>query len=114
MPRQRDIVLIPIPFTDLSSQKQRPVIVVSNDEYNESTADIVVVAMTSNPASTDYSFPLTSLDLENGALNRPGTVRADRIYTLSQCSVRKVFGRVNQPIMERIRQALSDLTTKTR
>ena len=31
MPHQGDIVLIPVPFTDLSSQKRRPVIVISND-----------------------------------------------------------------------------------
>ena len=47
MPEQGDILLIPIPFTDLSSQKRRPVIVISNGAYNRSTADIVVVAMTS-------------------------------------------------------------------
>ena len=34
MPSQGDIVLIPVPFTDLSSQKRRPVIVVSNSHYN--------------------------------------------------------------------------------
>jgi mRNA interferase MazF len=33
-PEQGDILLIPIPFTDLSSQKRRPVIVISNNEYN--------------------------------------------------------------------------------
>jgi mRNA interferase MazF len=33
MPDQGDIVLIPVPFTDLSSQKRRPVIVISNDVY---------------------------------------------------------------------------------
>lgn len=33
MPKQGDIVLIPVPFTDLSSTKRRPVIVVSNDNY---------------------------------------------------------------------------------
>jgi mRNA interferase MazF len=56
MPNQGDIVLIPIPFTDLSSQKRRPVIVISNDSYNQSTPDVVVVAMTSNPTPTAYSF----------------------------------------------------------
>jgi mRNA interferase MazF len=66
VPEQGDILLIPIPFTDLSSQKRRPVIVISNDAYNRSTADIVVVAMTSNPTPADYSFTITSSDLTHG------------------------------------------------
>ena len=49
MYEQGDIVLIPVPFTDLSSQRRRPVIVISNSTYNQKTTDIVVVAMTSNP-----------------------------------------------------------------
>jgi len=31
MPDQGDILLIPVPFTDLSSQKKRPVVVISNN-----------------------------------------------------------------------------------
>lgn len=50
LPRQGDIVLIPVPFTDLTSCKRRPVIVISSDHYNTSGPDMVVVAMTSNPA----------------------------------------------------------------
>lgn len=63
MPNQGDIVLIPIPFTDLSSQKRRPVIVISNDSYNRTAPDMAVVAMTSNPLRTNYSFTITSSDL---------------------------------------------------
>ncbi len=68
MPEQGEIVLIPIPFTDLSSQKRRPVIVISNDLYNRRAADMVVVALTSNPAPADYSFAITTADLAQGTL----------------------------------------------
>lgn len=112
MPDQGDILLIPVPFTDLSAQKRRPVIVISNDTYNRKTTDIVVVAVTSNPAPVDYSFTITSSDLENGALNRPSKVRVDKIYTLSQSIVFKTFGRVNSNVLDHIRRMLQDLTTQ--
>ncbi len=109
MPEQGDIVLIPIPYTDLSSQKRRPVIVVSNNTYNRKTTDLVVVAMTSNPAPAEYSFPITSSDLEKGSLNRPGKVRVDKIYTLSQSIVVNTFGHVNAATLDRIRKTIQDL-----
>jgi mRNA interferase MazF len=114
MPEQGDIVLIPIPFTDLSAQKRRPVIVISNDTYNRKTTDIVVVAMTSNPTQTDFGFTINSSDLDSGTLNHPGQVRVDKIYTLSQAIVVKTFGRVNDDTLQRIRDMLQDLTAKNR
>ena len=109
-PEQGDIVLIPIPFTDLSSHRRRPVIVVSNTGYNRKTADIVVVAMTSNPAVVDYSFTITSADLVRGTLNRPGKVRVDRIYTLAQAITIRTFGQVSRETVAHIRSLLADLT----
>src|SRR5262245_61584929 len=92
MPKQGEIVLIPVPFTNLSSNKRRPVIVISNDDYNQTAADMVVVAMTSTPAVGPYSLRITSSDLVQGKLNRPGTVRVDKIYTLDQSLVVRTFG----------------------
>ena len=112
VPKQGDILLIPIPFTDLSSQRRRAVIVISNNAYNQKTKDIVVVAMTSNPVKVDYSFTITSSDLEQGKLNRPGKVRVDKIYTLSQSIVVKTFGRVNSKAFNQIREKLRDLIAK--
>lgn len=112
MHEQGDILLVPIPFADLSSQKRRPVIVISNNAYNQKTADLVVVAMTSNPIETDYSFTITSSDLEKGTLNHLGKVRVDKIYTISKSIVVKTFGKVNGKVLERIRSELQSLTAK--
>jgi mRNA interferase MazF len=113
MPEQGDIVLVPVPFTDLSSQKRRPVIVVTNDAYNRGHADVVVVAMTSNPVKTSFSFQVTASDLVEGSLNRPGTVRVDKIYTLAQSIIVKKFGKMSPRIVQRIRQMLETITHPT-
>lgn len=109
MPEQGDIVLIPVPFTNLSSRKRRPVIVVSNDAYHRTTTDMVVVAMSSKSTSVEYSFVLRSSDLVRGRLNRPGKVRVDKIYTLSQTIAVKTFGHVKASILDQIRALLQDL-----
>ncbi|MBX3059445.1 MAG: type II toxin-antitoxin system PemK/MazF family toxin [Anaerolineae bacterium] len=110
MPEQGDIVLVPVPFTDLSSQKRRPVIVISTNQYNQQSPDMIVVAMTSRPLQTSYGFTITNNDLEKGNLNRSGQVRVDKIYTLSQSIVVKTFGRVDATILKRINQLLQELT----
>jgi mRNA interferase MazF len=66
--------------------------------------------MTSNPAPVDYSFTITSSDLERGRLNRPGKVRVDKIYTLAQSIAVRNFGKVGTHIVERIRGDIQSLT----
>jgi mRNA interferase MazF len=41
MYKQGDILLVPIPFSDLTSSKKRPVLVLSNSEYNSQTEDML-------------------------------------------------------------------------
>jgi mRNA interferase MazF len=110
---QGEIVLIPVPFTDLSSQKRRPVIVISNDTYNNSSRDFLVVALTSNPVLTPHSFTIDNVDLLNGSLNRPSMVRVDKIYTLEQTLVVKRFGRVNDDTLDRIRTILDTILSNS-
>ena len=108
-PAQGDIVLVPVPFTDLTSHRRRPVVVVSNDAYQAATQDFVCVAMTSNLKVEAYSFEITSSDLADGALNRPGRVRADQVFTLAQVIIAARFGRVNHQTLDRIRAELARL-----
>jgi mRNA interferase MazF len=103
---QGEIILIPVPFTDLSSQKRRPVIVLYNTAYNNRSRDVLVVAVTSNPVLTAHSFAIDNADLSIGTLNRPSVVRVDKIYTLEQALIVKRFGKVRQGVVDRIRSIL--------
>ena len=108
--RQGDIVLVPVPFTDLSSTRRRPAIVISNAAYHQSTEDMIIVAMTSTPSPSVFTFVLFSADLVAGSLNRPGTVRVDKIYTLSRKIAVRVFGKVAEPTLQRIRAILQEVS----
>ena len=96
MYKQGDILLIPIPFTDLSSSKKRPVLVMSNSEYNAKTEDVIVLAATSNIKEKDYSIIFTNSDMAEGYIKVDSCIRADKIYTLLAFiyrAVRKPFNR---------------------
>ncbi len=86
--------------------------VISNNDYNRTTGDMVVVAMTSNPVAAEHGFIIASSDLEQGRLNHPGQVRVDKIYTLSRSILLKTFGRVNAQVLDRIRGMLQHLIAK--
>ena len=106
MYNQGDILLIPIPFTDLSSSKRRPVLVISNFAYNEKTEDIIVVAVTSNLEKKEYSIILKSDYMSEGYLKVDSCIRADKIYTLSKAIVIKKFGTVKKEIIDKIREKI--------
>jgi mRNA interferase MazF len=42
-----DIVLLQFPFTDLTTTKKRPAVIISSFEYNSKRPDIIVMAVTS-------------------------------------------------------------------
>ncbi len=109
IPSQGEIVLIPVPFTDLSSQKRRPVIIISNTNYNQISRDMLIVAVTSNPVLVPYSFPINNADLVSGQLNKPSVVRADKVYVLAQTLIVKHIGVVKQDILERTFSILQDI-----
>lgn len=108
-PKQRDILLIPIPFTDLQSTKRRPVLVISNDTYNNESHDLVVVAITSNLQPRVFGITLEQPDMEEGSLQRTSSIRVDKIYTLSKEIVVKRFGRITSKKYHSVIQAIDDL-----
>jgi len=100
MHNQGDILLIPIPFSDLKTHKKRPVLVLSNSGYNRNNQDVLVAAITSNLEQKEYTITITSADLDEGDLKYKSVIRADKIYSLSQAIVLKKFGAVKKEVMQ--------------
>ena len=97
--KQGDIVLIPVPFTDLSSNKKRPLLILSGSSYNNITEDIIGMAITSHIDEKTYAVSITNDDMKEGFLSRDSCVRTDKIYTLSHSAVVKKFGSVKNEII---------------
>jgi len=79
-----DIVLLPIPFTDLSSRKVRPAIVIGFGSHPD---DLFVVPLTSQLAKVDF----TLANWQGAGLNVPTGVKA-QIATVESSLVVKVVG----------------------
>ena len=103
-----DVVLVPFPFTDLTTQKQRPALVISSKGFNDSSSDAILLAITSQipreSQPTDYQ--LSSEEQRKAGLPRPSLVKAGKVVTLSQALVRKTVGRVPAETVNRIVEKL--------
>ncbi len=53
-----DVVLVPFPFTDQSTTKKRPAVVVSSRPYNAERPDVIIMAITSQVrAANAFDIP---------------------------------------------------------
>ena len=108
--RQRDIVLVPFPFSDLSTPKVRPVLVLSNDAYNRRTEDLLVCGLTTNLQPTPYSIIVETTNVEQaGSLKYKSKIKADTIVSLSQSLIIKSIARLKPEVFDRVASEINRL-----
>jgi len=83
--KKGDVVLIPFPFTDLTSAKTRPAVIVSTEAYEKETGNFMVAMITSVPQSTSYDCEVK--DWRTANLLAPSWVRI-KIATINPKLVR--------------------------
>jgi mRNA interferase MazF len=107
---QREIVLVPFPYSDLSSAKKRPVLIVSNNQYNAEYGDVVVVVISSVVRSGDeYSILLSELDLEYGILPEASTIKVHKLFTIDKNRIIKKFSLLKRDKFAQVYEALKAL-----
>jgi len=103
MYRQGEIVIVPFPFSDLSSIKQRPVLILSKNMDNEKVEDIITCGITSNIKDSKYSVSIGNENLVEGKVPKPSRIKIDKLFTISQDIVKKKVGRINKETFEKVK-----------
>lgn len=86
-----EVVIIPFPFSDLSNNKIRPALVITD----LNGADIILCQITSRKKDND-AILLNNHDFSRGCLNKKSYVRPNRIFTADKSVIIKSVGQVSK------------------
>jgi len=109
MIKQRDLLLVPFPFSDQSGRKVRPVVVLSNDDFNDYSEDILIVGVTSNVSKGKYTISLLDNELDEGKLFSKCCIKVGNILKIDKELIIKKIGKVKVDKMDQIREKVVEI-----
>lgn len=93
-----DIIVIDFPFTDLSSSRKRPGLVLASLEGD----DLIICEITSVMRKDSYVVFLESKDLESGKLRTNSIIRPNRILTINKSKISYKFGKIKDSKLQEV------------
>tara|TARA_Y100000310_G_scaffold343984_1_gene454362 strand:- start:2765 stop:3112 length:348 start_codon:yes stop_codon:yes gene_type:complete len=96
---QGDVVLIPFPYTDLTGFKQRPALIVSNKNLNN-TNDRICCLITSRRQKE--GIKILDKDISKGELVFQCWVKPHRLFAVSKNIIRKKLCTVEEQFQEKM------------
>jgi len=72
-----DVIVVPFPFSDLTSAKRRPALVIAELEGD----DIILCQITGQSIKDRYAISIDESDFETGTLKQKSNARPNRIFT---------------------------------
>jgi len=103
-----DVILVPFPFTDQTTSKRRPAVVVSSDAYQRGRADLIILAITSQarPQAALGEAPITGWK-EAGLLR--ASLLKPVIATLERSLVVRKLGELREEDRAALRAVLDEI-----
>nr|MDO8118786.1 type II toxin-antitoxin system PemK/MazF family toxin [Candidatus Sigynarchaeota archaeon] len=90
-----DVVIVPFPFSDLSTTKKRPALVVAA----LSGDDIILCQITSKAIKDKHAISLIDADFESGTLQQESNIRPNRLFTADSSLILSSVGHVKRAKM---------------
>jgi mRNA interferase MazF len=101
-PSTGSVVLLPFPFSDLSSSKLRPAVVLAD----AGRGDFVLCQITSNPYADPRAVPLTDTDFSSGSLHHTSFARPGKLFTASATLFSGTLGILTDDTRDRLISAV--------
>lgn len=100
-----DIILVPFPFTDQSSSKKRPAVILSTARYNAERPDFIIMAITSQVREHSSFGDSVVVEWEAAGLLKPSAIKPV-IATIEQSLTIKHLGRLQDDDIASLKQVL--------
>lgn len=103
-----DIILVPFPFSDQTTTKKRPAVIISSDTFNNTTSDIFIMAITGQIGKGLGIGECLIKDWQNAGLLKPSAIKP-AISTIEQSLVLKRLGKLSSDDLVSIENTLKEL-----
>ncbi|MCS6913262.1 MAG: type II toxin-antitoxin system PemK/MazF family toxin [Myxococcota bacterium] len=99
------MVFVPFPFTDLSTAKLRPALVLAH----AGRVDWPCLQITSRPYADPYAIEMTEQDFASGSLHRTSFIRPGKLFTAHRALFLRVVGHLHDGKLEQVRERVVEL-----
>jgi mRNA interferase MazF len=103
-----DIVLAPFPFTDQTSSKKRPAVVVSSAAYHRERPDLIIMAVTSQVRSSTTFGEVTIIDWQTAGLLKPSAIKPV-LTSIEKNLILRKLGRLEASDRQELRETLQKI-----
>ena len=100
-----DILLVPFPFTNQTSVKKRPTVVISSNKYNSRKPDLIMMAITSQ-FNTSVGFgEMIITDWKSAGLLKPSVIKPV-ITTIEKSLIIKKLGNLEESELNKLKELI--------
>jgi len=103
-----DIILVPFPFTDQSTTKKRPAVVISSEIYNTERPDLIIMAVTSQIKPAHIIGEVIIKDWQEAGLLKPSAIKPV-ITTIEKSLVIKIMGQLKELDQKPLQESLKEI-----
>jgi mRNA interferase MazF len=101
-----DVIVVPFPFTDQTTIKRRPAVVISSERYNRERPDLILMAITSQMRPAPTVGEASVVQWQAAGLLKPSVIKP-LITTIEATLVIRQLGALVADDQKALRQALA-------